>query len=227
MYCTACGTLNDDSSNYCKKCGNKLIRFDLSNQNSSSRSVSQELDSGKQNTYYPPQSNLTKTPSSSNSTNSIANSKKGAGVALIIMGLVIALLGGYSASQISNSAKPLTIKGGYTIDGQTVITRSGTIGGDTEAVSFYNGLKNVFIIGGIIFAIGGIALYSKGKDFETLPSKIKHGRIIDLDVPIASVEFDDGSRERLQYRPADIVLVIGDVGKFDIKDGRIVSFSKD
>ncbi|MBR7056222.1 MAG: hypothetical protein IKI17_03945 [Oscillospiraceae bacterium] len=166
-------------------------------------------------------------PSGSGSTSNIANAKKSIGAVLIVLGLFVALLGGCSASKLSDSAKPLSIESGYTINGKTVITDRGTIGGNSQAVSTFNGLKYFFIIAGIAFVIGGIVLYSKGKSFETIPTMTKHGRIIDLDIVIASVEFDDGSRERLQYRPTDFVLVIGDRGTFYIKNGMIVSFIKD
>lgn len=157
----------------------------------------------------------------------ISKARKKVGVGLIIFGLITALLGGYGSQKLSDSFKPLESTSGYMSNGQFITVDKGTIGGNLEAVSFYNNMKYIFIIAGIVFAIGGIWLYLSGKKLGSAPSIIRRGKIIALDGVIAAVEFDDGSRERLRYSPADVVLTIGDKGKIDIKENIIVSLEKD
>ena len=157
----------------------------------------------------------------------INDPRKKIGLALVVFGILIALGGGFSASKLSNSYKPLDIYYGYDDNGSTTIYDSGKIGGNSEAVSYYNSMKYLFIIGGIAFMCIGGWLYSSGSKYEKIPSITKKGEVIGLDSYTASIEFDDGTRERLQYLASKVVLVIGDRGNFEIKGKLIQSFKKE
>lgn len=226
MYCPSCGQLSDDSAKFCKKCGEKLPNIDnginpqpihsnTGNQyNAINESTSIHISKSDRNAI-------------SNDNIGISDPRKKLGLILVVLGIFIALGGGFSASKLSNSYKPLDIYYGYDDNGSTTIYDSGKIGGNSEAVSYYNSMKYLFIIGGIAFICLGGWLYSSGSKYEKIPSITKKGKVIGLDANTVSIEFDDGTRERLQYLASKVVLVIGDKGNFEIKGKLIQSFKKE
>lgn len=206
MFCSSCGTENPNEAKYCYKCGTRLLRQQNDNVTDSFKtSLSAEPVKAEKN---------------------IVTARKSIGLMVILLGLFIALAGGFSADYLSNAAKPLEVRSGYILDGEFRQYDSSTIGGNTEAVSTYNNLKYVFIIFGCICIVSGIVVYGRGSQFAEANSEIKIGVVIDLDILFAALEFADGSRERLRYNSNDVLLVIGDTGRFKIKEKQIIGFEK-
>lgn len=203
MYCKYCGAQNANDACFCKSCGAKI---------GEAQSVEEvDIQTQKETSIIE---------------NQTANTRKKAGRLLIILGLIIGIVGYICSGMLSDAAKPIRVQSGYSLNGRMVITDSGTIGGNNDAVSFYNALKYFFVLGGVLISFAGIIMLRKGKEFESAPTVQKRGRVIDLDILMATLEYDDGIRERVQYNPSTLLLVIGDTGVFEIKENQIVSFRR-
>lgn len=226
MYCPSCGQLNDDSAKFCKKCGEKLPNIDTGITSQPIHRTT-EAQNTAINESTSPLASTKGRDVAANDNIGISDPRKKIGLILVVLGILIAIGGGFSASRLSNAYKPLDIYYGYNDNGSTKIYDSGKIGGNSEAVSYYNSMKYLFIIGGFFFVCIGGWLYSSGNKFEKIPSITKKGKVIGLDAYTASIEFDDGTRERLQYLAAKVVLVVGDKGTFEIKGKLIQSFKKE
>ena len=226
MYCPSCGNYNTDSSNFCKKCGMKLtddhypipdLTDDTNNRTNRSDDIAQKQFSSSDNFY-----------TVHNDKTGIAAARKKLGIGLIVAALILGLVGVYCSVYLSNSYKPITVQHGYrdTNSGELTIYGSSDIGGDYRAVSHYDSMKWLFIIGGAIIACAGFALYLSGKRFENLPLIKRHGHVVAVDNLGASIEFDDGTRSKFPYL-SQIVLVNGDRGIFEIKENKIIAFKRE
>lgn len=232
MICTACGARVPVGSKFCFSCGAPILDNAKSrgvSKNESSRiTVNPVSDQEKKNVVshgFNERASLHNRVSSAG--NSIAGVRKKLGIAVIILGFVIAVLGGAAAGTLSDSYQPLETRDAYRDPntGELVIYDYGTIGGNSEAVSYYNSMKILFIVAGIIITCAGAGMYLSGKIYEETKSVKKRGQVIGLDSLGASIEFDDGSRVRMPYL-AKVVLVNGDRGIFEMKENTIIGFQK-
>lgn len=157
----------------------------------------------------------------------VGAARKKVGTWIIILGVICGIGGFICSSILSDSYQPLDMYSGYRDpnSGELVIFDQGKIGGSYEGVAYYDNLKIYFIIGGFLISCVGMAFYSNGAKYERLPSTTRTGKVVGIDNFSASVEFEDGTREKLGYRPT-IVMIAGDKGEFVIKGNAIIAFNK-
>lgn len=225
MYCPTCGVFNTDSSKFCKGCGVKLPE----SQNIVENDTFSETAADVSTEAFDDTTNSNKPVLNQNDKNDIGVTRKKIGIAIIIFALIIGMAGTFCCVNLSDSFKPLTVYNGYPDPntGETVIMDSGSIGGNYEAVEYYDSLKWLFIIGGTIIAVFGAFVIVSGAKYEHLPLLRKHGQVVGVDGVMASIEFDDGERSRLRYLTSAIVLVKGDKGSFEIKENMIIAFERE
>ena len=212
MYCSHCGKELNREVKFCPACGGRIgteqssVVPEVLKQTNSSADIN---------------------PEESVSSKNMVRSRKILGNIAIILGL-LALICGYMMIGVANSHKPINVQNAYRDNnGNLVVYDTFQMGGNSEAEASANTLKTLFWIGGAFMIVLGIGLRASGSAFEKKKTISKRGRVIDLDVLVATLEHEDGARMRYVYRPADLVLVIGDQGVFEMKDDRIVDFKKD
>lgn len=231
--CPICGILLLPGSKFCSSCGTPLFSEAHKNESAKKGSVHkvEQPDDNTNDSIYNrtvyPEDNPISGESSSQTENTIAAARKRLGIITIILGLIIAGGGGAAASWLSKQYEPSNIQYGYRDPntGEYIVTDTGTIGGNYEAVSYYNSAKVFLIIAGIAVFCIGVRFFSSGREYEETKSIKKHGKVVGIDMFGASIEFDDGSRSRIPYL-TKLVLVIGDIGIFEIKENTIIGFEK-
>lgn len=212
MYCRHCGKELDREVKFCPACGGRLGE----EQSPAVPKVANQTDHS-----------TNEHPKESVSAMNMVRTRKTLGNIAIIIGL-LALICGYMMIGVANSHKPINAQNAYRDNnGNLVVYDTFQIGGNAKAEASANNLKVLFWIAGAFMIAVGIGFRASGSAFERKKTISKWGRVIDLDVLVATLEHEGGARIRYLYRPADLVLVIGDQGVFEMKDDRIVGFKKD
>lgn len=210
MFCPHCGKQIDREVKFCPACGGKIAAVETKQAEGKNADI-----------------NSLPNPVVSTSEKNMVKSRKTLGNIAILIG-VLAFICGYMMISVANSHKPINVQYTYQNEnGNRVVYDSTQIGGNAKAEASANNLKVFFWIGGAFMIAVGIGLRASGSAFEKKKTISKWGRVIDLDVLVATLEHEDGARIRYLYRPADLVLVIGDQGVFEMKDDRIVGFKKE
>ena len=154
-------------------------------------------------------------------------SKKGAAVLLLIFG-VLFLLGGAVAGGAAKEHQGVNASTGY-IDssGKLVITDSGVIGRNDNAISFYTTIKHIMIFAGVCCSGAACILFFQMAFLQMAPSFQKTGIIENVDPSSGrvAVRGEDGSIHYFSKAP-NIFLIPGDTGRFEIKRNTIVGYGK-
>jgi len=161
------------------------------------------------------------------SPSSKSNPLKKIGIVLIIVGFICGLLGAATSASLAVSHKGHQVTSGYFYNGEYHELDSFVMGGNSEAVSYFNGLKVFFIAVGAAVVIAGIVMTIRGKEEEHAPALKKRGMVIDtLDHYMVTIEFNDGTRKNYWYNPNNLILLSGDFGDFEIKGQTVIGFEK-
>ncbi len=224
--CHKCGSTVTEGSKFCSRCGERLIADSDSRRLLPDNSI--DFADKKSETKESSTKEIkTDTPKGKIITDTMGAARKKLGMALVIIGLVVGVGGLISATVLADAYRPHKVYNGYRDPdtGEFVETGHGEIGGNYEAVSFFESMEAFFVIGGVIILVMGAGLYLSGENYEKLRPITKLGKVVGLDNMNVSIEFKDGSRNRYLYRP-NVVLVNGDEGKFTIKERSVIGFEK-
>lgn len=224
--CHKCGSAVTEGSKFCPSCGARLNadsddrKVFRDNRTDSADKISEAKDSSTKEIK-------TDTPKGKTITDTMGAARKKLGLALVIIGLVVGVGGLIGATVLADAYRPHEMHSGYRDPntGEFVETGHGEIGGNYEAVSFFESMEVFFVISGVIILVMGAGLYLSGENYENLRPITKIGKVVGLDNMNVSVEFEDGSRNRYLYRP-NVVLVNGDKGRFTIKERSVIGFEK-
>ena len=153
--------------------------------------------------------------------------RKHIAIILLVFGLLL-LFAGFAAGKSSDSYKGLKASTGY-IDstGKMVTLDSGVIGRNQTAVDYYGTIRTACYIAGIGALLTALFLFVQSVALQASPSTFKTG----------IVEMADGNTKRYMIRfdnegvstfkaAANVMLIQGDTGEFEIKKDTVVSFKR-
>ena len=238
MYCTNCGKEIKSNSKFCPFCGN-AVNNSGQNEIISEKQREQETNRENRNSNYPnitdsfmeqgnPIRNSQNNFDSKTNKNRAGNLYIKAGIILLILGLACGGGGFLVTGELIDHYQGLSAGVAYySASGERHVLSSGTIGGNAEAVSYYETMRTVGLVIGIALAVMGVIYILIGISRNSLPVERKRGRVLEVKTILgyATVEFDDGTRRKVNVYP-EIVVVEGDYGEFEIKGNHVIGFTK-
>ena len=149
--------------------------------------------------------------------------KKTSGLILVLLGLLLLILG-FLFSKMSDSYKGVNVQTGYMVNGEHHVTGSGTAGGNPEGEERFHLYSICAFVMAAGFILGGIINIFQYQKEMRLPIKRKACCILACQGLMVSIQFKDGSREKMIMEPS-VVLTKGDVGYVEIRGNKVVGFT--
>lgn len=231
MFCGQCGEKLSDTAKFCHKCGKPTIikENDRKKEIIDRKTLiigSSENMLDVENKKYEEKAIVTQNRLERDSISSAGKIF----LIVIVIGIIVALVGFCGTSKLSDSYEGNSISIGYKdSNGNFHTTQTGTIGGNSEAVEFYDGLAIVFIAFVLIFIIYLFVFWMRKYSYDNMPVIRKKGIIIEKSEQVIcsiTIDFEDGTREKLNYDIAKFIFVIGDCGHFEYKKKQLIAYEK-